>query len=89
VKYAETIERLEAADMSSCALPLYPDPETYRDDLLWFARRFLEMAGPEPDRKRIRHQYWQRALSIYDHIPMSADRRANASAERFAAILSP
>ena len=53
-----------------------------------FARRFLEMAGPSPDRERIRREYWAKALDIYDHIPMSADERAEMSAERFAGILA-
>ncbi len=87
-KYEEIVERLEAADMAECTLPLFPDPETYRQDLLWFARRFLEMAGPSPDRERIRREYWAKALDIYDHIPMSADERAEMSAERFAGILA-
>jgi hypothetical protein len=84
--FGEIVERLESADMSGCALPLFPDPESYRQDLLWFARRFGEMCDPGTDRQRIRQEYWERALSIYDHIPMSADERAEASADRFAAI---
>ncbi|MBI2297883.1 MAG: hypothetical protein HYU66_02825 [Armatimonadetes bacterium] len=85
--YAEIVERLEAADVSGCDLPLFPEPEEHRQDLLWFARRFLGMAGEAPDRGRIRDDYWRKALAIYDHIPMSADERAEASAERFSAIL--
>jgi hypothetical protein len=84
--FGEMLERLESADPSACALPLFPDPETYRQDLLWYARRFREMCGVSPDRPRIRREYWERALSIYDHIPMSADERAEASADRFAEV---
>lgn len=87
-KYEEIIERLEAADVSGCSLPLFPDPETYRQELLWFARRFRELAGPEPDRERIRREYWDRALAIYEAIPMSADERAEDSARRFSEILA-
>ena len=86
-KYRQMIEHLEAADMSKCKLPLFPDPETYRQDLLWFARMFLEMAGPNPDRERIRKDYWNKALAIYDSIPMSADERAELAARQFASIL--
>ena len=86
-KYTEMIERLEAADMSSCALPLFPNPETYRRDILWFARTFRELAGPNPDRERIRRDYWSKALSVYDSIPMSADERAEPAAKQFADIL--
>jgi len=87
-KYAEMIDRLEAADVTGCDLPLFPDPETYRQDTLWFARMFLEMAGPKPDRERIRTDYWNRALAIYDHIPMSADKRAELAARQFSSILA-
>jgi len=85
--YHEITERLEAADMSQCALPLFPDPETYRQDLLWFARKFEEMAGPQPDRERIRREYWDNALAIYDVIRMSADPRAEMAARQFSEIL--
>ena len=57
-------------------------------DLLWFARAFLELAGENPDREKVKRDYWRKALSIYDHIPMSADARAEASAEQFSKILA-
>lgn len=82
--YSEMAERLEAADVSRCTLPLFPDPETYRQDLLWFARIFGELAGPAPDRERIRKEYWKRTFAIYDHIPMSVDARAEHAARTFA-----
>jgi hypothetical protein len=85
--YAEIIERVESADMSKCTLPIYPDPESYRQDILWFARQFHEMAGPAPDREKIRKAYWQRALEIYDTIPMSVDERAEEAATQFSRIL--
>jgi hypothetical protein len=86
--FAEIIDRLEAADVSGCTLPLFPDPETYRQDLLWFARQFHTMAGPDADRTAIRAAFWQRALAIYDVIPMSADARADAAADGFSQILA-
>jgi hypothetical protein len=85
--YAEIIERVESADMSKCSLPIYPDPESYRQDILWFARQFHEMAGPSPDREKIRQAYWKRALEIYDTIPMSVDERAEEAAAQFSRIL--
>jgi hypothetical protein len=86
--YREMAERLEAANMSRCTLPLFPDPETYRQDLLWFARMLGEMAGDRPDRERIRRDYWRRTFSIYDHIPMSVDERADGASKKFASTLS-
>lgn len=86
-KYGEIAERLEAADMSQCTLPLFPEPEIYRSDLLWFAGRFRELTGADPDREHIRKEYWSRALAIYDVIPMSADKRAELAAQTFSQIL--
>lgn len=85
--YREIADRLAAADVSRCTLPLFPDAETYRQDLLWFARAFGEMAGDQPDRERIRQEYWQRTFAIYDHIPMSVDERADQAARKFANTL--
>lgn len=87
-KYALIIDHLESADTSRCELPLFPDPETHRQDLLWFARAFLELAGEDPDREKVKRDYWRKALSIYDHIPMSADARAEMSAEQFSRIFA-
>lgn len=87
-KYGEIIDHLEAADVSGCSLPVFPDPETYRQDLIWFARKFREMAGANPDRERIRREYWAKSLAIYDVIPMSAYRRADLAARTFSEILS-
>ncbi|OHB54037.1 MAG: hypothetical protein A2Y12_13060 [Planctomycetes bacterium GWF2_42_9] len=86
--YLKIIEHLEAADTTSCKLPLFPSPEQYRKDLLWFARIFSELSGQNPDRDRIEKQYWNKTLEIYDHIPMSADQRAHESAQRFANIFA-
>jgi hypothetical protein len=87
-KYSEIIERLEAADVSGCSLPLFPGPETYRQDLLWFARKFHEMSGTNPDRKKIEKEYWEKSVKIYDIIPMSVDQRAITAAKQFSMILS-
>ncbi|MBP5273665.1 MAG: hypothetical protein ILO36_01845 [Abditibacteriota bacterium] len=86
--YGLIIEHLEAADVSGCSLPLFPSPEEYRQDLLWFARIFLELAADSPDRESIRKRYWEKSMKIYDHIPMSEDKRAERSAELFSQILA-
>jgi len=85
--YDEIIERLEKADMSKCELPLFPDPETHRQDLLWFAKEFRKLAGDNPDREAIKKEYWDKSLAIYNVIPMSADERADLAATNFSKIL--
>ena len=88
-KYAEMIERLQAAKVSDCELPLFPDPETYRQDLLWFARAFFDLAGGRPDRDAIGRAYRKQALPIYDSIPVSVDERTSPAVQQFSQILAP
>ena len=66
------IEHLEAVKPSACMLPIFPDPETYRQDLLWFARKYHEMTGPNPNRALIAWQYWDKAYAIYQQVPMGS-----------------
>ena len=81
--YLKMIDRLEAADMDACELPLFPSPRQYRQDLLWFARMFARLSDECPDTEAIRRDYWRKTLNVYDHIPMSADERAEDAAARF------
>lgn len=86
--YLKIAEHLEQADMRGCDLPLFPSPEEYRLDLLWFARMFARLSSPNPDRPAIRREYWQRSLSIYDHAPRAVDERAESAARAFSMIFS-
>jgi len=63
--------------------------EEYRQTLLWHAKNFQEMLGYRPDRARIRKEYWDRALAIYDTIPQSVDERSQLSATGYANIGIP
>ena len=86
--YLKIIDHLRQATTDRCDLPLFPSPQQYREDLLWFANMFAKLSAPNPDREAIRKKYWKRCLSIYDNIPMSADERAEAAAKAFSRILS-
>ena len=88
VNFKELIKRLEMCKGAKCNLPLFPDAETYRKDLLWHARNFFEMTGEITDtyRDKIRKRYRDIALSIYDVIPMSVDERAEAAANGYSKI---
>ncbi len=66
------IEHLNAAKPSACTLPIFPDPETYRQDLLWFAEKFHEMTDANPNRALIAWQYWDKTYAIYQKVPMGA-----------------
>jgi len=86
--YLEIIDHLRQANTDRCDLPLFPSPQEYHADLLWFAMMFARLSEPNPDREAIRKEYWKRCLNIYDNIPMSADERADAAAKGFSKILS-
>jgi len=77
------IEHLEAAKPSACTLPIFPVPETYRQDLLWFARKYYEMTGPNPNRALIAWQYWEKTYGIYSQVPLSS-LTAESSCRHFA-----
>jgi hypothetical protein len=85
--YTEIIDCLEAADPNACSLPLFPDPDEYRRDLLWFARKFLAMAGEAANREAIRKEYRDRAYKIYDSIPESVAEITVLASTEFSRIL--
>jgi len=85
--YTQLIDLLNSSSTDSCDLPLFPSPEEYRRDLLWFATMFAKLTEDNVDRDAIRKEYWTRALGIYDNVPMSVDERAEAAAKGFSSIL--
>lgn len=86
--YLKISDHLRQANTDKCDLPLFPSPKQYHADLLWFANMFVKLSEPNPDREAIRKEYWNKSLSIYDNVPMSADERAEAAAKGFSRILS-
>ena len=54
---------------------LHPNPETYRKELLYFARLFCELSGPGPDYDHLAEDYWQHVYGIYDGLAEHVDPR--------------
>ena len=82
----ELLWRLEAAKGRESALPLFPDEETYRQDLVWHAENFRAMLRGEADRDEMRERYRRRALSIYEKAPQAVDERSALSALGYSKI---
>ena len=82
----ELTVRLTKAEGYPSALPVFPSAEEYRQILLWHAENFLHMLGDYPDRQAIRQSYWEKALSIYDHVPKAVDERSAAAADGYSRI---
>lgn len=57
------------------AWPVFPSPEAWREEMLFFARLFAELSGPEPDYDALHDRYWSRVYAIYDRLPEHVDPR--------------
>ena len=82
----ELLWRLEAAKGKEPALPIFPDAETYRQDLVWHAENFRAMLKEEANRDEMRERYRRRALSIYEKAPLAVDERSALSALGYSKI---
>jgi hypothetical protein len=65
----------------SPSIPLHPEPEAYRRELLFFAELFAELSAPAPDFDNLRKRYWQRVYAIYDRLPAHVDPRPHRAAD--------
>ena len=54
---------------------LHPRPDTYRQELMFYAELFADLSAPSPDFDRLADRYWQRVYSIYDHLGEHVDPR--------------
>jgi hypothetical protein len=68
--------------VSTDDFPFYPDPETYRQDLLFFANLFSDLSAPQPDYTDLAARYWQRVYPIWDHLPQHVDPRPRLAVDR-------
>lgn len=76
-------DRLEDARNSvNNAAILHPDPETYRQELVFFARLFADLTGSHPDYDALKKTYWNRVYRIYDSLPDHVDPRPRGNTER-------
>jgi len=65
-------------------VPLFPDPESYRQELLWFARTFRDFSGPVSNNASVRDAYWRRVYAVYDQLPKHVDPRPRGNTDRIA-----
>ena len=56
-------------------LAMFPSPEQYREELLFFAELFAGLSGPSPDYDALGRTYWNRVYRIYDELPEHVDPR--------------
>lgn len=65
---------------------LFPEPEAYRQELLFFAQLFVELSGPAPDFDTLTQKYWQRVYSIYDHLDHHVDPRPHRAVNNLMSV---
>ena len=81
---AQSMFRGDAAhDGAYAGAVLFRDPETYRQELLFFARLFADLTAPSPDYDALQQAYWNRVYRIYDTLPSHVDPRPRGNTERF------
>ncbi len=56
-------------------MTLFPSPNKYREELLFFAELFTELSGNSPDYQTLSQNYWDRVYGIYDNLPEHVDPR--------------
>jgi hypothetical protein len=78
------VERLEDIKYSvNSSAVLFPNPEEYRQELLFFARLFADLTAPAPNYDALKQVYWNRVYRIYDTLPDHVDPRPRGNTERF------
>jgi hypothetical protein len=68
---------LQGQERSGVAL--FPAPDRYREELLFFAELFADLSGTAPDYAALGRSYWERVYRIYDHLPEHVDPRPRAA----------
>ncbi len=82
----ELKSRLEACKGYESRLPIFPSAEEYRQELLWHAQNFIQMLGENSEREKIKEDYRQHMLSIYDKAPSAVDERTVLSSMGYSNI---
>ncbi len=62
-------------------LELFPSPDRYREELLFFAELFGDLSAPSPDYDTLGREYWNRVYRIYDDLPEHVDPRPRQATE--------
>jgi hypothetical protein len=62
--------------------PFFSDPETYRQELIFFFTLFRDLSAPGADYDALHSVYWNRVYAIYDHLPDHVDPRPKANTDR-------
>ncbi len=70
---SELLQDLKGKERNGFAL--FPSPNKYREELLFFAELFSELSAHSPDYDALGQKYWSRVYGIYNHLPDHVDPR--------------
>jgi len=82
-KMLELVDLLDAIQGKHAGnMPLFPAPEEYRRELLFFARLFADLTGDAPDYDALSRRYRSHVYAIYDRLPKHVDQRSEIATGR-------
>jgi hypothetical protein len=83
-KMADLVEVLaEARKTVNTSRAFHPQPEWYRQELLFYACLFRDLTATSPDYDTLKNNYWQHVYAIYDQLPDHVDPRPRGNTNRF------
>ncbi len=80
-RFVQQLEDLKSSVRTD--VPFHPSTETYRQELVFFARLFADLTAPAPDYDALKKAYWDRVYRIYDRLPDHVDPRPRGNTDRF------
>jgi hypothetical protein len=87
-KAKRLVQILSDASVKSPPYAFICDPETYRKELLFYARIFADLSDDSPDFDALTSRFWDRVYAIYDDLPTHVDPRPKAATKRFIEMFS-
>ncbi len=82
-RLSEILESVNATDPAG--FRFFPEPETYRCELLFYAELYRDLSAASPDYGALERRFWNRVYSIYDALPEHVDPRPVGATKRFIA----
>jgi len=77
---AELLRDLKGQERNDIAL--FPSPQEYREEILFFADLFAQLSETSPDYDALAQEYWNHVYRIYDDIAEHVDPRPRMATEQ-------
>lgn len=82
-KMIELVDLLQSlSPVHSDDFPIYPSPEAWLTEHLFFAKLFSKLSEPSPNFDNLYKEYWNHVYKIYDQLPVHVDPRPKNASNR-------